>query len=153
MVNKFELQKDLEKIREDIARNQQLNEELKQNTSKLREQYNSKKSADGTSIAEETLEKINNQIITNGGRSGEFLLAISELEEKGSLISKELALFVEPTCSKCGEMGNIFEYRGVPSQSPELNSPNIVDENLPNNRIFIIYCTRCGNIAGTAGKV
>ncbi|MFV2014133.1 MAG: hypothetical protein ACC656_01780 [Candidatus Heimdallarchaeota archaeon] len=153
MVNKFELQKDLEQIREEISKNKQLNEELKQNTNKLREQYKTKKSPDGSPLLEETLEKINNQIITNGGKSGEFLLTISQLEERASKISNELLKFVEPTCSKCGHSGNIFEYRGVPTQTPMLGEREIDDDNLPKNKIFIIYCIKCGNIVGTAGKV
>ncbi|MCE7734701.1 MAG: hypothetical protein GPJ54_07490 [Candidatus Heimdallarchaeota archaeon] len=153
MANKFELQNDLEKIREEIARNQKLNEELKLTTNKLREQYSSKKTLEGSPLGEETLEKMNNQIITNGGKSGEFLLAISQLEERAAKNLKELAKFVEPTCSKCGEMGNIFEYRGVPAQSPTIGDVEINDDDLPKNKIFIVYCTKCGNIVGTTGKV
>lgn len=153
MANKFDLQNDLKKIREEVARNQKLNDELKLNTSKLREQYSSKKTLEGSPLGEETLEKINNQIITNGGKSGEFVLAISQLEERAANISKELDQFIEPTCSKCGEMGNIFEYRGVPTQNPNIDDIEIDDDNLPKNKIFIVYCTKCGNIVGTTGKV
>ena len=78
---------------------------------------------------------------------------ISELEELAAKLSNALANFVDPTCSKCGESGNIFEYRGVPAQTAVLFDTVIEDEELPKNKIFIIYCIKCGNIAGTAGKV
>jgi hypothetical protein len=153
MTDKYKLQKELQKIEEEIEKKQKTHEELKRSTKQLRDQYESQKASDEPGLSEEMLENINNQIISNSGKSGELILAITGLEKRSSTILESLNKFVEPTCSGCGNSGNIFEYRGVPAQIQSLNPKVIADGDLPKNKLFIIYCIKCGKIVGTAGKI